>query len=288
VKSTKYLVFFALLLAGGTSAFSAKIDTVQVQSQCMNKSIPNLVITPDSYATQTNGFAVLYLLHGAGNDYREWLRHAPHFENYADQYNFIIVCPDGGRTSWYFDSPIDSSMKYETYISKELLNWVDEHYRTISHRSQRAIAGLSMGGHGAFYLAFRHQDIWGAAGSMAGGVDIRPFPNNWDIARRLGSYAQYSENWEKNTVINLLHLLDGKDLELIFDCGSSDFFCEANRRLHHLMLERNIPHTYIERPGGHELDYWKLTHKYQLFFFHEFFKRTPATNGTASTAGSPR
>ncbi len=45
-----------------------------------------------------------------------------------------------------------------------------------------------MGGHGAFYLAFKHQDIWGAAGSMSGGVDIRPFPNKWDLAKRLGNY----------------------------------------------------------------------------------------------------
>lgn len=243
----------------------------------MDKSIPNLVITPDSYSTQTNGFAVLYLLHGAGNDYTEWLGYAS-LSDYADKYNFIIVCPDGGRTSWYFDSPIDPSMKYETYVSSELVTWVDAHYRTVPNRTKRAITGLSMGGHGALYLAFRHQDVWGAAGSMAGGVDIRPFPNNWDIAKRLGSYAEYPENWEQNTVINLLHLLNGKDMTLIFDCGSSDFFCDGNRRLHQLMTERNIPHTYIERPGGHEPNYWKVAHKYQLLFFYEFFASHPKTN----------
>jgi S-formylglutathione hydrolase FrmB len=162
-------------------------------------------------------------------------------------------------------------MKYETYISKELVSWVDAKYRTIPNRSKRAIAGLSMGGHGALYLGIRHQNVWGAAGSMAGGVDIRPFPESWEMTKRLGSYAQYPENWEKNTVINLLYLLNGKDMKLLIDCGNSDFFCDANRRLHQKMLERNIPHTYTERPGGHELDYWKETIKYQLFFFNEFF-----------------
>src|SRR5690606_1283607 len=132
--------------------------------------------------------------------------------------------PDGGVTSWYFDSPIDPQMQYETYMSKELITRIDQTYRTLSDRSGRAITGLSMGGHGAFYLAFKHQDIWGAAGSMSGGVDLRPFPNNWDLAKRLGNYAEHKENWETNTVINLVHQLEGDHLKLIFDCGSSDFF----------------------------------------------------------------
>ena len=45
-----------------------------------------------------------------------------------------------------------------------------------------------MGGHGALWLAIRHQDIFGAAGSTSGGVDIRPFPDNWDMKKQLGEY----------------------------------------------------------------------------------------------------
>jgi len=265
----KLLLSFILFLFINV-AFSAKVDTVYVQSKSMNKLIPNLIVTPDNYTNQKEHFPVLYLLHGAGNDYTEWTKYIS-LADYANKYNFIIVCPDGGRTSWYFDSPVDSTMKYETYISSELVGFIDANYRTISNRNKRAIAGLSMGGHGALYLGIRHQDVWGAAGSMAGGVDIRPFPNNWDIAKRLGTYSQSPENWENNTVINQLYLLNGKNMSLLFDCGNSDFFCDANRRLHQQMLERNIPHTYIERPGGHELEYWKVTIKYQLFFFNEFF-----------------
>jgi len=92
---------------------------------------------------------------------------------YADRYDFIIVCPDGNYSNWYMDSPVDSSFRYETYMARELLQWVDEHYKTIRSREGRAITGLSMGGHGAFYLAFRNQDTFGAAGSMSGGVDIK-------------------------------------------------------------------------------------------------------------------
>ena len=71
----------------------------------------------------------------------------------------------------------------------------------------------------------------------------------------------------------MLYLLDGKSLKLIFDCGVDDFFYDANVRLHNKMLERNIPHEYIERPGKHNWDYWSNAIKYQLLFFNDFFNQ---------------
>ncbi|WP_242499227.1 alpha/beta hydrolase family protein [Flavobacterium sp. 140616W15] len=80
-----------------------------------------------------------------------------------------------------FDSPIDTTFKYETYVIDELVPFIDKNYKTITSREGRAISGLSMGGHGALYLSFKHQEVFGAAGSMSGGVDFRPFPEKWDI-----------------------------------------------------------------------------------------------------------
>ena len=128
-----------------------------------------------------------------------------------------------------------------------------------------------MGGHGALYLAFRHQDVFGTAGSMSGGVDIRPYPNNWDIAKRLGDYVSNPEAWEKNTVINMLHLLTPHSLALMIDCGSEDFFYQDNCRLHEKLLERKIPHDFISRPGGHHWEYWKNAVRYQFLFMSQYF-----------------
>ena len=263
---------FIFLVCNSLFTSASTVDTLTVLSNSMNKSIPNIVILPDNYSTQKEGFSVLYLLHGAGGNYTDWQSKVPNIKEYADQYNIIIVCPDGGTTSWYYDSPIDNKMKYETYISKELISAIDEKYNTTATKSNRAITGLSMGGHGAFYLAFKHPDIWGAAGSMSGGVDIRPFPNNWDLHERLGDYAKHKENWEENTVINMVYKLNGKNLKLIFDCGFDDFFYSANKRLHEKLVERNIPHDYIERPGSHNWTYWSNSIKYQLMFFNDYFK----------------
>src|SRR5215217_4140677 len=170
-------------------AKAAKVDTVETNSDVMKKKINALVITPDNYSAAKE-YPVVYLLHGAGGSYKDWARSAPAVKESVDAYNMIVVCADGGVTSWYWDSPVDPTYKYETYVSKELVAYVDKNYKTIKSRTGRAITGLSMGGHGGLYLGIRHQDIYGAAGSTSGGVDIRPFPKNWDMAKRLGNYAE--------------------------------------------------------------------------------------------------
>jgi len=266
--------FFCFLLAffiGIVPLIAAHIQSVKTYSKCMNKEIPAVIITPEDYSVREN-YPVLYLLHGYSDNQNKWIKTVPEIKEYADMYKFIIVCPDGNFSSWYMDSPIDSSFRYETYTSKELPHWIDSHYSTIASRKGRAITGLSMGGHGALYLAFRHQDIFGAAGSMSGGVDLRPFPKNWDISKRLGTYAKHSGNWEKNSVINLVHLLTSDSLQITFDCGSSDFFYQVNCNLHKKLLERNIPHDFTVRPGVHNWKYWKNSIAFQAVFFHHFFE----------------
>ena len=143
--------------------------------------------------------------------------------------------------------------------------------RTIADRKARAITGLSMGGHGALYLAIRHENIFGAAGSMSGGVDFRPFPDKWDIKKYLGDYATHADNWNRNTVINLVDSLHNGELKIIFDCGVGDFFLQVNRDLHQKLLAEKIEHDYIERPGEHNWDYWTNSVKYQLLFFRQYF-----------------
>ena len=129
-----------------------------------------------------------------------------------------------------------------------------------------------MGGHGGLYLAIKHQDVFGVGGSMSGGVDIRPFPNNWDMSLRLGKLDEHPENWEKYTVINLLHLIKPNSLALIIDCGTEDFFYKVNENLHQQMLYRNIAHDYIIRPGAHNWSYWTNAIQYQLLFMSNYFK----------------
>lgn len=255
-----------------SSSTGAVVDTVLTYSNSMKKSIKAVVILPDSYSSAAQ-FPVVYLLHGHSGNYADWVQKAKGFEKAADVYNMIIVCPDGGYGSWYWDSPADVNFTYETYVSRELVEFIDGKYKTIRNHTGRGITGLSMGGHGALYLAIKHPDVFGAAGSMSGGVDIRPFPNNWDMAKRLGEYAEKPENWEKNTVMNMLYLIRPKTLALMIDCGVDDFFYRVNVKLHEELLLRNIPHEFISRPGAHNWQYWMNAVGYQLMFMNNFFSR---------------
>lgn len=268
----KKIALFLVIGLWSTSVWAEKIDTVETYSPSMKKNIKAVVLTPDSY-DGSKEFPVVYLLHGYSGNYADWIKKAPVMQRMADVYQTIIVCPDGAFSSWYWNSPVDPTMRYETYVSSELVSWIDGRYKTIKSREGRGITGLSMGGHGALYLAFKHQEVFGTAGSMSGGVDIRPFPNNWDMAKRLGKYAEAPELWEKNTVINLVHLLTPNSLALIIDCGSDDFFYRVNNNLHDKLLERNIPHDYISRPGGHNWPYWNNAIGYQLLFMRNFFDK---------------
>ena len=268
VRSAVGMMLLTIIFIGKLRA--ATVDTVETYSPSMKKTIKAVVIKPEAYNTARE-LPVVYLLHGYSGNYSDWIKKAPGFEKAADDHQLIIVCPDGNN-SWYWDSPVDDKFKYETYISGELVKWIDGNYKTIKNKKGRAITGLSMGGHGALYLALTHQDVFGAAGSMSGGVDIRSFPENWEMAARLGKYAERPDNWERNTIINMLHLLTAKSLALIIDCGIDDFFFRVNENLHQQLLLRNIPHDYVTRPGAHNWQYWNNAIKYQLLFMSNYFK----------------
>ncbi|RQO77097.1 XynC protein [Pedobacter sp. KBW01] len=255
-------------------ANAAEVDTAVTYSKSMKKNINAVVIKPDSYKSGKS-YPVVYLLHGAGGSYAEWVKKVPGIKNLADQYQFIIVCPDGNVTSWYFDSPVDPEWKYETYVATELVSYIDEHYKTIAEKKGRAITGLSMGGHGAFYLAIKHQDVYGAVGSMSGGVDIKPFPNGWNISKRLGKQDEFPERWKQNSVIDMIYLIKPGALAIAFECGVDDFFYKANIRLHDELLYNNIPHDFTTRPGVHNWDYWANAIKFQSVFLSNYFNQKP-------------
>jgi len=248
----------------------ARIDTLWVYSESMQKEIGTTIILPDNYDSTSWHYPVVYLLHGAGGDYGNWLRRVPLLEQYASDHQFILACPDGGLTSWYLDSPIDSTYRYETYITSELLPTVDSLYRTQPSPSRRAITGLSMGGHGSLFLSLRHPNLFGLAGSMSGGLDLRPFPDNWDLPLRLGTFTASPENWNSHSVVFIACTITTPQ-HFIIDCGTSDFFLEANRALHSVFVSQDITHVYTERLGGHNWSYWRESIVSHLAFFADEF-----------------
>jgi len=80
----------------------------------MHKDIKCVVIRPVMVSNERIRLPVVYLLHGYSGNYSNWITKVPDLKKYADEYKLLIVCPDGDYSSWYFDSPVDPSMRYET------------------------------------------------------------------------------------------------------------------------------------------------------------------------------
>jgi len=250
--------------------WAAKVDSLLIDSPLMEHGVKVVIISPDKATSEA--CPTLYLLHGHSGNEKTWLVIKPNLPEIVDEKGLIVVCPDG-ENSWYWDSPLNANVRYETFISDELVRYVDGHYNTIADRRGRAIAGLSMGGHGALWNAIRHSDVFSAAGSMSGGLDIRPFPKNWNMSDQLGDQSTHPDNWESHTVINLVPRMEKGRLAIIVDCGEEDFFLKVNKAFHEALLKKGIDHDFITRPGAHNNAYWGNSIDYQILFFMKHFSR---------------
>lgn len=260
-----------LLIAISANLFAARVDTIEIYSNSMHKAIKTVVVTPD--VKKSVRYPVVYLLHGAGGSYSNWIQKVPHIQQLADLYKIMIVCPDGASTSWYFDSPVDSTFRYETFVSTEVPDYIDNHYNTIASRDARAITGLSMGGHGSLFIAFRHADRFSISGSMSGALHITVIRKGYNVEKRLGDTLTNASYWNNWSVLNVIEQYPKDSLSILIDCGTEDRVLPMNRLVHEKMLRLKIPHEYLERPGEHNWPYWNNAIDYQLFYISNVFSR---------------
>lgn len=176
------LSFFALFIVQCLVSQAATVDSLDIPSVVMKKTYKAAVVLPAYYAKNKRVYPVLYLLHGGYGHFNDWLLKTPDkmiVQNLSDQYNLIIVMPEGEVFSYYIDSPVDKDSQFETYVTKEVIEKIDNTYRTVKDKKGRAITGLSMGGYGALYLSIRHPDLFCAAGSMSGALN--PDMQGWKL-----------------------------------------------------------------------------------------------------------
>lgn len=282
MKKLKSIIYMCLFFCS-TFLFAAKVDTLQVASVAMNKTYKAAIVLPNSYAKSKTAYPVLYLLHGAYGHFNDWLSKTPNKEvvkNLADQYDIIIVMPEGETFSFYLDSPVNSGSQFETFITKEVIGAVDKTYRTIADKRARAITGLSMGGHGALYLSAKHPDLFCAAGSMSGAVDMSTMLNRESSQQVIqlmqpvfGEQSGNQEMYVKHAVLRMVDIIKENKLPLIIDCGVDDFLIESNRELHRRLVYNKVVHDYTERPGAHTWEYWENALPYHVFFFSKILSR---------------
>lgn len=239
---------------------------VRLFSRLNDEELPYYAILPAGYENSNEKFPVLYLLHGLFGQFDNWIINT-NLIDYARKFPFIIICAEGGN-GWYTDSPEIENHFFESYLTEELIPDVERRFKARAERSSRAIAGLSMGGYGAFKLAFRRPEVFSVAASMSGafhaaGIAAENIPDEWkdlqpSIQKVFG--AADKEMRQSNDLFSLAENFPTGQIENLpyfyFDCGTEDSFLPVNLRLAEIFQKRGIAHEFLQLPGEHDWDYW--------------------------------
>lgn len=208
-------------------------------------------------------YQTLWLLHGFSADESDWQRFS-NIERYAQLNNVAVVMPDG-YNSMYSNSK--SGAKYFNYYTQELPKILRTILPLSDKREDNFIAGLSMGGYGAFKAAFTYPENYCAAASLSGGLDIISDSKVPD------GVAEKTEEWKKNVYgedleyydprkddlreLLKLQLSKGKNIPELYMCiGTEDFLYEQNQMFKAFLEDNNVRFTYDEGPGVHNFDFW--------------------------------
>ena len=136
-----------------------------------------IVYLPPSYEFTEKRYPVIYVLHGFNGTSKSLTRK---MKSAMDRMilneeiqEAIAVFVDGSNRfggSQYLSSPTIGD--YETYIRRDLVNFIDKQYRTIPHRDSRGITGFSMGGYGSMHLSLKYPEVFGVVVAQAGTYDF--------------------------------------------------------------------------------------------------------------------
>ena len=197
---------------------------------------------------------VLYLLHGLSDDDGIWLRRTS-IERYAAPLGLAVVMPQVHR-SFYTDQACGG--RYWTFLSEELPELVASFFRVSQRPEDTFVAGLSMGGYGAFKWALRRPGAFAAAASLSGVMDVARLQRDGvfpDVLRTTFGDASVAGTDE-----DLLHLLDESEPaglpRLYLCCGTEDDLLDDNRRFIDAARRRGVDLVFDLDPGGHEWGYW--------------------------------
>lgn len=248
------------------------IKTPLISENAINGGVNQVWITlPKSYFSEKNAearYPVLYLLHGgAGGWAGQWVTGGGTAEDQTAGRDVITVMPDGGKVGWFTDWVGDKTQQWKTFHLNQLVPWIDANLRTNAVKNGRAIAGLSMGGYGAFHYAFVRPDLFAYAGSFSGAVDVEETGTQlviWQQSQSNGlpSYGAFgdtdSSNWSVNNPIDNVEKFRGVYLDMYAGSGTSDFdvlertMGQSNFRMHKALDKAGIENSFVMygRPGG--------------------------------------
>jgi S-formylglutathione hydrolase FrmB len=206
----------------------------------------------------------LYLLHGHSDDQTAWQRWTS-IERYVEGLNLAVVMP-AAHNSFYTD--MVHGGKYFTFLTEEVPSVLQDMFPLSHEREDTFVAGLSMGGYGAFKLALSRPDLYAAAASLSGAVDIRELvkkhddPDNpaWLEAMRNIFGDLESVPGSQHDLFTLAEQVARAKVKpsLFQYCGTEDFLYADNLRFRDHVRTLPMDLTYAEGPGDHTWGYWDV------------------------------
>src|SRR5687768_4468162 len=243
------------------------LNEVRFFSETLGMLSTMYVLLPQRTLAEVRGkhtpkYRTLYLLHGHSDDHSAWQRQTS-IERYAEGLKLVVVMP-AVHLSFYND--MAHGLKYWQFISEEVPALVRDLFPLSSERKDNFVAGLSMGGYGAFKLALTNPERYAAAASLSGALDIRAVVNpRSDRNNRI---------WlaEMRTVFGDLSKVPGSKHDLMTlakkvakarvkprlyqCCGTEDMLYPDNIRFRDGVRKLPLDLTYEEGPGEHVWAYW--------------------------------
>lgn len=231
------------------------------------------VYTPAGYESSNKNYPVFYLLHGMGGDENAWTelgRAAQILDNMIAEGKaepMIVVMTNGnaalqaapGESSLGFSAPsiqLPKTMEgsFETHFP-EVVNFIDNNFRTIKKKEGRAIAGLSMGGFHSMHISKQYPDMFDYVGLFSAAI----------MPDKKVSSPIYDDLDAK-----LKKQFDAKPALYWIAIGNTDFLYKANEDYRKMLDDKGYKYTYYETPEGHIWKNWRI---YLTEFVPQLFKK---------------
>lgn len=264
----------------------SRIETGAVSSKILGTDKQYNVYLPEGYDLNPDkSYPVLYLLHGAHGTYQTWTKNynmkliCDWRMNSGFSVPMIIVMPDAsgdgadnvGRYMGYFNYP---GWRYEDFFFEEFIPQIESRYRIKADRGHRAIAGLSMGGHGTVLFAMHRPEYWSSACPLSGRLQGRP-----DGFKDRPEMGEYLDQVASNDMPAYLHDASADSQNAIaairwyIDCGDDDYLVDGSVNLWREMRSLGFPCVQLRvREGTHSSEYWRTALPEVLTFVSIGFK----------------
>lgn len=259
---TRLLLYFSFLGLSISCSAQQKLILDSLYSGSIDAVKKFYVLVPEKAA---GPLPVLYLLHGGWGDYTDWTKRT-NLEEIANDLPMIIVMPDAGN-SFYINSVANPKLKYADYILKDISDYVEKKYPV--DKGKQGIAGLSMGGYGAFYLASLQPERFLLSASLSGAIAVpgrnyEPIDSsemNPLIKLLLDVFGPPdSTNYKKLYPPDFAQNLDPEKVPYYyFVHGVQDHFqnfLPVHRELVEILRGKNIAYEYHEVQGKHDWKFW--------------------------------